>query len=93
MSLLHRSFNRICRFYAIYFPAMVMALDMPLPERLLVHFPWTVEKKKTSKSVGNVVNVGMSRPITRRNTTLTSGRRARILFQAPTLEACLLVRV
>ena len=33
-----------------------MALDLPLPKRLLVHSHWTVEKKKMSKSVGNVVD-------------------------------------
>ena len=33
-----------------------MALDLPLPKRLLVHSHWTVKKKKMSKSVGNVVN-------------------------------------
>ena len=33
-----------------------MALGLPLPKRLLVHSHWTVEKKKMSKSVGNVVN-------------------------------------
>ena len=35
---------------------MLMALDLPLPKRLLVHSHWTVDKKKMSKSVGNVVN-------------------------------------
>lgn len=35
---------------------MLMALGLPLPKRLLVHSHWTVEKKKMSKSVGNVVN-------------------------------------
>ena len=33
-----------------------MALDLPLPKRLLVHSHWTVEKKKMSKSVGNVID-------------------------------------
>jgi methionyl-tRNA synthetase len=35
---------------------MLMALGLPLPKRLLVHSHWTVEKKKMSKSVGNVVD-------------------------------------
>lgn len=35
---------------------MLMALGLPLPKRLLVHSHWTVEKKKMSKSIGNVVN-------------------------------------
>jgi methionyl-tRNA synthetase len=35
---------------------MLLALDLPLPKRLLVHSHWTVEKRKMSKSVGNVVD-------------------------------------
>ena len=35
---------------------MLMALDLPLSKRLLVHSHWTVEKRKMSKSLGNVVN-------------------------------------
>ena len=35
---------------------MLMGLGLPLPKRLLVHSHWTVQKKKMSKSVGNVVN-------------------------------------
>ncbi|KAF9779503.1 tRNA synthetases class I (M)-domain-containing protein [Thelephora terrestris] len=46
----------IIRFHSLYFPAMLLALDLPLPKRLLVHSHWTVEKRKMSKSVGNVVD-------------------------------------
>jgi len=35
---------------------MLMALELPLPKRLLVHSHWTVGKKKMSKSIGNVVS-------------------------------------
>jgi methionyl-tRNA synthetase len=35
---------------------MLQALDLPLPKRLLTHAHWTVNQKKMSKSVGNVVN-------------------------------------
>jgi len=55
-SFLDQSANQIHSFHALYFPAMLMALGLPLPKRLLVHSHWTVEKKKMSKSVGNVVN-------------------------------------
>ncbi|KAF8627945.1 hypothetical protein AX17_006098 [Amanita inopinata Kibby_2008] len=46
----------ILRFHAIYFPAMLLALDLPLPRRLLAHAHWTVEQKKMSKSLGNVAD-------------------------------------
>ena len=46
----------IDRFHAIYFPAFLMAAGLPLPQALLSHAHWTVEKAKMSKSLGNVVN-------------------------------------
>ncbi|KAI9447870.1 tRNA synthetases class I (M)-domain-containing protein [Lactarius indigo] len=46
----------IVRFHAIYFPAMLQALDLPLPKRLLAHSHWTVNRRKMSKSIGNVVD-------------------------------------
>jgi methionyl-tRNA synthetase len=46
----------IIRFHAIYFPAMLMALELPLPKHLVVHGHWTVDKMKMSKSKGNVID-------------------------------------
>ncbi|KAI0068525.1 hypothetical protein BV25DRAFT_1817371 [Artomyces pyxidatus] len=46
----------IVRFHAIYFPAMLQALNLPLPKRLLAHSHWTVHRQKMSKSVGNVAD-------------------------------------
>jgi len=46
----------IVRFHAIYFPAMLQALDLPLPKKLLAHSHWTVNRRKMSKSIGNVVD-------------------------------------
>ncbi|TDL28964.1 hypothetical protein BD410DRAFT_811933 [Rickenella mellea] len=46
----------ILRFHAIYLPAFLMALDLPLPHTLLSHAHWTVNKTKMSKSIGNVVD-------------------------------------
>lgn len=43
------------KFHAIYWPAFLLALDLPLPERLLVHSHWLVEDVKMSKSLGNVL--------------------------------------
>jgi methionyl-tRNA synthetase len=35
---------------------MLMAIDMPLPRNIFAHGWWTVEGKKMSKSIGNVVD-------------------------------------
>ena len=44
------------RFHALYFPAMLMALDLPLPKKILAHGHWTMDKFKMSKSRGNVAD-------------------------------------
>ncbi|KAK0727225.1 putative METHIONYL-TRNA SYNTHETASE, mitochondrial [Lasiosphaeria miniovina] len=46
----------IVRFHCVYWPALLLALDLPLPKRVLSHAHWTMDRKKMSKSVGNVVN-------------------------------------
>ncbi|KAH8096607.1 tRNA synthetases class I (M)-domain-containing protein [Cristinia sonorae] len=46
----------ILRFHAIYLPAILMALDIPQAQRILSHAHWTVEYRKMSKSLGNVVD-------------------------------------
>lgn len=46
----------IVRFHAVYWPALLLAVDLPLPKRMLSHAHWTLGRKKMSKSVGNVVN-------------------------------------
>ncbi|KAF4104634.1 hypothetical protein G5714_013965 [Onychostoma macrolepis] len=46
----------ILKFHAIYWPAFLMAAGLPLPQVIYVHSHWTVEGKKMSKSLGNVIN-------------------------------------
>lgn len=46
----------IMRFHCIYWPAFLMALDLPLPKRILTHAHWTLGRQKMAKSTGNVVN-------------------------------------
>ncbi|KAK2748321.1 methionyl-tRNA synthetase [Myotisia sp. PD_48] len=46
----------ISRFHCIYWPAFLMALDLPLPRQILTHAHWTINRAKMSKSTGNVVN-------------------------------------
>lgn len=45
----------ILRFHAVYWPAMLMAADLPLPKRIFAHGWWTVEGEKMSKSRGNAL--------------------------------------
>ncbi|EME39260.1 hypothetical protein DOTSEDRAFT_159472 [Dothistroma septosporum NZE10] len=46
----------IVRFHCIYWPAFLMALDLPVHKQVLTHAHWTLGKQKMAKSTGNVVN-------------------------------------
>ena len=46
----------IIRFHTIYWPAFLMALNLPVTERFLTHAHWTMNDQKMSKSLGNGVN-------------------------------------
>ena len=46
----------IVRFHAVYWPAFLMAADLPPPRRVYAHGWWTNEGQKISKSVGNVID-------------------------------------
>ncbi len=52
----HMVAKDIMRFHAIIWPAILMALDLPLPEHLAVHGWITFNGQKMSKSIGNVVD-------------------------------------
>ena len=43
-------------FHAVYWPCILMALEMPLPECVFAHGWWTSEGKKMSKSLGNFIS-------------------------------------
>ncbi len=46
----------ILRFHAIYWPAFLMSLGLPLPQHIAAHGWWTRNGEKMSKSKGNVVD-------------------------------------
>lgn len=52
----HMVAKDIMRFHAIIWPAMLMAMDLPLPKHLAVHGWITFNGQKMSKSLGNVVD-------------------------------------
>ncbi|CAL8070315.1 unnamed protein product [Orchesella dallaii] len=46
----------ILKFHGIYWPAFLIAAGLEPPRKILCHCHWTVDNKKMSKSVGNVVD-------------------------------------
>ncbi|ABV79652.1 methionyl-tRNA synthetase [Rickettsia bellii OSU 85-389] len=46
----------ILRFHAIYWPAFLMAAEIPLPKTIMAHGWWTNEGQKISKSLGNTID-------------------------------------
>jgi len=47
--------KEIVRQHAIYWPAFLLAADLPLPDQIISHGWWLMHGAKMSKSVGNVV--------------------------------------
>jgi methionyl-tRNA synthetase len=52
---LHLVGKDILTTHAVYWSTMLMALNLPLPGMIFAHGWWTVDGRKMSKSVGNVV--------------------------------------
>ncbi|MRI58871.1 MAG: methionine--tRNA ligase [Epsilonproteobacteria bacterium] len=46
----------ILRFHAVYWPAFLMSLELPMPHHIATHGWWTRNGEKMSKSKGNVVD-------------------------------------
>ncbi|XP_022069708.1 methionine--tRNA ligase, mitochondrial [Acanthochromis polyacanthus] len=66
----------ILKFHAIYWPAFLLGAGLPLPQVIHVHSHWTVEGRKMSKSLGNVVD-----PLERSQMFTTDGMRYFLLRQ------------
>ncbi len=54
---LHVMAKEISWFHAVIWPALLLALELPLPERVHAHGFWIREGKKMSKSLGNFVDL------------------------------------
>lgn len=48
--------KEILWFHGAIWPAVLMALDLPLPKKVFAHGWWTIEGRKISKSLGNVID-------------------------------------
>ena len=46
----------ILKFHAVFWPAMLMAAGMPLPQHLFIHGYLLMDEQKMSKSLGNVLD-------------------------------------
>ncbi|RCN33434.1 methionine--tRNA ligase [Ancylostoma caninum] len=66
----------IMKFHAFYWPAFLMAMELPLPQKLFIHGHWLVDNAKMSKSVGNVID-----PYEAMKTYSTEGLRYFLLKQ------------
>jgi len=53
---IHMVGKDIVRFHAVYWPAFLMAAELPLPKKIFAHGWWTNEGNKISKSLGNVID-------------------------------------
>ena len=42
--------------HSVYWPTMLMSLNIPLPKAIFAHGWWLTDEKKMSKSLGNIVN-------------------------------------
>ncbi len=53
---MHMVGNDIIKFHCIIWPAILMAIKLPLPKAVVCHGMFTVNGQKMSKSLGNVIN-------------------------------------
>jgi methionyl-tRNA synthetase len=60
---LHLIGKEILWFHAVYWPAMLMSLGLPLPKQLYAHGWWVSEGQKMQKTVGNFVGLEQVRAV------------------------------
>ncbi|MDR2459055.1 MAG: class I tRNA ligase family protein, partial [Holosporales bacterium] len=53
-NVIHFVGKEIVRFHAVYWPAFLMAADLPPPKQIVSHGWWLSEGEKMSKSIGNI---------------------------------------
>jgi methionyl-tRNA synthetase len=58
---IHLIGKEILWFHAVYWPAMLMGLGVPLPKQVYAHGWWTSEGQKMSKTVGNFIDLAALR--------------------------------
>ena len=76
---LHVMGKDIITTHSVYWPTLLMAADLPLPQQILAHGWWVMDEAKMAKSVGNVVD-----PLELREDYGTDGVRWYLLRDMPT---------
>uniref|UniRef100_A0A5S6R474 Methionine--tRNA ligase, mitochondrial n=1 Tax=Trichuris muris TaxID=70415 RepID=A0A5S6R474_TRIMR len=66
----------ILKFHGIFWPAFLLAAGLPLPKKIFCHGHWTVDGRKMSKSLNNVVD-----PVSEANQLTSEGLRYFLLRQ------------
>ena len=56
--------KEILWFHTVYWPCMLMSLDLPLPKCVYAHGWWTAEGEKMGKSAGNFIGLDELRKVT-----------------------------
>ncbi len=56
--------KEILWFHAVYWPAMLMSLDLPLPKQIFAHGWWTADGRKMSKTMGNFIDLEKLQAVT-----------------------------
>jgi methionyl-tRNA synthetase len=60
---LHLIGREILWFHAVYWPAMLISLGLPLPKKLFAHGWWTANGEKMSKTMGNFIGLDKIRAL------------------------------
>jgi methionyl-tRNA synthetase len=55
--------KEIMWFHTVYWPAMLLSLNLPLPTTVFAHGWWTADGKKMSKSMGNFIGLEKLREV------------------------------
>jgi methionyl-tRNA synthetase len=53
--------KEIMWFHTVYWPAMLFALNLPVPKKVFAHGWWTAEGRKMSKTLGNFIDLAKLR--------------------------------
>jgi methionyl-tRNA synthetase len=60
---LHLIGKEILWFHAVYWPAMLISLGLPIPKHLFAHGWWTADGRKMGKTMGNFIGLDKIREI------------------------------
>jgi methionyl-tRNA synthetase len=54
--VVHFMAKEILKFHCIFWPAILLAADLPLPDKIFLHGFFTIDGEKISKTLGNIID-------------------------------------